>query len=147
MVGRVDDAATEDGRAQQLPPRPIVVAAALVFGEAVVLAALSVVELIALDGGRLALGVTNAIFFLLYAAGLVFCARGLFRLSRWSRSPIVMSQLIQIGLAYSFYGNDTVWVAVILAVVAVAILAVLFAPSTTELLYERRFDDEAEPPD
>lgn len=142
----MDDAASKEDRAA-LPPRPILAAAALVSVEAAALAGLAVVELIALDGGRLALGVTNAIFFLLYATGLAFCARGLFRLSRWSRSPIVMTQLIQLGVAYSFYGNDTVWVAVILGAAAIVVLAVMLAPSTTTLLYGRRLDDDDEKPD
>jgi hypothetical protein len=117
------------------PTRGVVAAACIVFAEAAGLTVLAVVELVQLDGGRLALGLTNAVFFLLYAAGLAFCARGLLRLSRWTRSPLVMAQLIQLGVAYSFYGHDTGWVAVVLAATAVPVLGVLFAPSTTTLLY------------
>jgi hypothetical protein len=127
--------ATKPSDPAAAPTRGIVIAAALVVAEAAALIGLAVVELFQLDGGRLALGVTNSAFFLLYAAGLIFCARGLLRLSRWTRGPVVMAQLIQLGVAYSFYGHDTVWLAVILAVAAIGVLAVMFAPSTTALLY------------
>jgi hypothetical protein len=128
-------------------PRSIVVAAALTFGEAVVLAGLAVAELVTLDGGRLGLGVTNAVFFALYASGLAFCARGLLKLRRWTRSPLVMTQIIQLGVAWSFYGHDTVWLAMVLAVVAVAVLAIMLAPTTTTLLYGERRWYEPEQPD
>jgi hypothetical protein len=139
----VTDATRTDDEPDR-PTRGIVVASCLVFAEAATLVGLAVVELFQLDGGRLALGVTNAVFFLLYAAGLAFCARGLLRLSRWTRGPLVMAQLIQLGVAYSFYGHDTEWLAVILAATAIAVLAVMFAPSTTALLYgsSRLFEDD-----
>jgi hypothetical protein len=127
-------------------PRSIALAAALILAEAGVLVALAVAELVTLDAGRVGLGLTNAVFFTLYALGLGFCARGLLKLSRWTRSPIVMTQIIQLGVAWSFYGHDTVWLTAILGVVAVAVLAIMLAPTTTTLLFgERRWYEPDEP--
>jgi hypothetical protein len=113
--------------------------AAVVVGvEALALVVIGVAEIFAIDGDRVALGVTNTVFFLLYGGLLLWCARALVGGRSWSRSPIVLTQLIQLGVAWSFAGGDTRWIAVILTVLAVAVLAVLLAPSTTEVLYGRR---------
>lgn len=143
-MGRVSDDPTTGEAAPLDPaeaaprPRAIQVAAGVVFAEAAALLAVAMVDVVALDGGRLALGLTNIVFFLLYAAGLAWCGWGLLRLRRWSRSPIVMTQIIQLGVAYSFYGNSTVWLAAVLAVAAIVVLVVVFSPSTTVALYGRR---------
>ncbi len=81
-------------------------------------------------------------FFLLYAAGLAFCARGLLRLSSWTRGPIVLAQLIELGVAWSFRGGETTWVSVLLAIPAVIVLVVMFAPATTVALYGHRLSDD-----
>ena len=47
----------------------------------------------------------------------------------------MLAQFIQLGVAYSFAGGGTTWVAVVLAAVAIAVLLVVFAPSTTAALY------------
>lgn len=116
-------------------PGPIKAAALLVACEALALVGFAIAELFVLDADRLALGLTNAVFFALYGAGLALCAWGLLNLRRWCRSPIVLTQFIQLGVAYSFVGGDTTWLSVVLAVVAIAVLLVIFAPSTTAALY------------
>ena len=115
--------------------RPIRLAAALVAVESIALFCFAIAELAAIDTDRLSLGITNAVFFSLYAAGLAFAAWGLVTLRRWCRGPIVLAQFIQLGVAYSFTGGSTTWVAIVLAVVAIAVLLVVFAPSTTAALY------------
>ncbi len=113
--------------------------------EAVALLALGVVELFSVSSDRLALGITNVAFFGLYAAGLAFAARGFARTRRWSRSPVVLAQLIQLGVAWSFFGHGTVWVAVILVVPAAVVLFVVFSPSTTEALFATPRNDDPPP--
>ncbi|MGI8434329.1 MAG: hypothetical protein ACR2LE_06280 [Nocardioidaceae bacterium] len=112
------------------------VAALLVAGEAVALLGLAVAEFTAVDGGRLAVALTSGAFFVLYALGLLFAARGLVRLRRWSRSPVVLAQLIQLGVAWSFHGGSTWWVAALLATAALGVLVVVFSATTTHLLFE-----------
>jgi hypothetical protein len=111
-------------------------AAALGFG---------VAELVGLDSRRLTVGLTTAAFFLLYAAGLAAAGRGLARLRSWSRGPIVLAQLIELGVAWSFVGGSTDWVAVLLAVPALVVLAVVLAPATTDALYGQRNSDDEDP--
>ena len=122
------------------PGTPIRAAAALVGLESLALVALAVAELVNVNADHPASGISQAVFFLLYAAGLALCARGLLRLSSWTRGPIVLAQLIELGVAWSFFGNDTVWVAVLLAVPAVVVLVVMFSPSTTHALYGHRLE-------
>jgi peptidoglycan/LPS O-acetylase OafA/YrhL len=131
-------------------PRPstaLRLAAALVGLEALAVVALAVAELFALDSDRLSLGITNAIFFSAYGAALAFAGWGLSRVRRWSRGPIVLAQLIQLGVAYSFRGGSTTWVAIVLAVVAIAVLVVILSPSSTEALYGIRSDSTTESDD
>ena len=58
------------------------------------------------------MGVTTAVFFAVYGAALLLCAWSVHRGQSWARSPIVLAQLIQLGLAWSFRGGDTTLVAV-----------------------------------
>lgn len=103
--------------------------------EGVALLGFAAAEVLAIDGASLTPTLSNAVFFLLYAGGLGLSAWGLAGLRSWSRGPVVLAQLIQLGVAWSFYGNDTVGVAVVLAATAVAVLLVVISPSTSEQLF------------
>jgi hypothetical protein len=122
-------------------PRPLKLAAAVVAAEGLVLAVLGIVEAITIDSGRLVLGLTTAGFLLLYGAGLLFVARGLYRAAPWSRGPAVFAQLIQLFMAYSFWGGSTRFVSVILAVAAVAVLVALFQKPSMDALTRDPSDD------
>jgi hypothetical protein len=108
------------------------VAASLVAVEGLVIGALGVVELVHLSSGRLTMGVTTAVFFAAYAAGMLFCAWQLNRCAPWARSPLVLAQLIQLGIAWNF--KDTPAVAVVLAAVALVVLVGLFHPASMKAL-------------
>jgi hypothetical protein len=118
-------------------PRPLTLtaAAALVSLEALALVVLGALELADLTSGRLTMGLTTALFFLGYAAALLLCAYGLLRLVSWARSPIVLAQLIQLGLAWNW--RDTPAVALPLALVAIAVLVAIFAPASIDALEPR----------
>ena len=118
------------------PPRPLLVACAAVGLEALALLVVGVVELGVLSGSRLEMGLTTALFFLAYGVGLAFCAVRLLRLHTWARAPVVLTQLIQVMVAWSFRGQSTTWVWLVLVVVAVAVLAGVLAPVSTRALDE-----------
>jgi dolichyl-phosphate-mannose--protein O-mannosyl transferase len=112
------------------------VAASLVAVEGGLLALLAVVELASLSSARLTMGLTTSVFFVVCGAALLLCAVLLHRRVSWARSPAVLAQLIQLGLAWSFRGEPTTWVAVGLAVVALVVLAGIFHPASLDALAE-----------
>ena len=115
-------------------PPPLVVAASLAAVEAFVLAALGVLELANLRSIRLTMGLTTSAFFLAAAAGLGWCAWSLRRVRRWARGPVVMAQLIQLGLAWNLWAGSTRPLSAGLAVVALAVVVGLVHPATTRAL-------------
>jgi hypothetical protein len=115
-------------------PAPLVVAASLVAVEAVLLVLQGVAEVISVSGERLAMGLTTTLFFLVYGVGLAFCAWALSRLHSWARAPIVVAQLIQLAVAWSFFGGSTTPVAIGLTVLAVLVLAGIFHPASIDAL-------------
>lgn len=118
-------------------PAPLTVAASLVTVEAMVFVVLAVAELASFESQKAVMGATTALFFLGYGAGLGFCAWAIVRLKSWARAPIVVAQLLQLLVAWSFLGGETTWVAVGLAVVAVITLAGIFHPDSLDALSER----------
>jgi len=115
-------------------PAPLTVAVSLTALEAVVLLFNAVAELVNLDSERLTMGVTTTAFFVVYAAGLLWCGWALSRLQSWARSPVVMAQLIQLGVAASFWGHGTTYVSVLLGIVAVVALAGVLHPASIDAL-------------
>lgn len=102
--------------------------------EAVALVVVGGSELSALSASRVTMGVTTAVFFGVYGAGLGACAWQLLRLRSWARAPVVLAQLIQLPVAWSFRGGSTTPVAAALALVAVAVLAGIFHPASIAAL-------------
>lgn len=117
-------------------PAPLVVAASLAAIQGGILLVFSVLELAHVSGDRLTMGVTTAVFFAIYGAALCGCAWAVTRGRVWARSPLVLAQLIQLGLAWSFRGGETTWVAVSLAVVAIVVLLGLLHPASLEALQD-----------
>lgn len=115
-------------------PSVVRAAAVLVALEALALLVLAVLELLALTGERLVMGISTTIFFAGYGAALLVGAWGLVRPWDVARSPIVVAQLIQLGVAWSFRGGDTAPVAAVLAVVALAVLVLVLLPASTAFL-------------
>ena len=122
-------------------PAPLVVAASLVAVEGVVLLLLAVLELANLSSQRLTMGVTTAGFFAVYGAAMLLFAWLVHRGHSWARSPIVLGQLIQLGVAWSFRGGDTTLVAVVLAVVAVIVVVGLLHPASIDALADDHADE------
>ena len=120
------------------PPAPLVVAASLVAVEGVLLVIYGALEAASLTAGRLTMGITTAVFFLVYGAGLLVCAWALRGLRSWARSPVVLAQLIQLGLAWSFRGGETTYVAVGLALVGLVVLVGVLHPASIDALSGER---------
>jgi len=115
-------------------PAPLVVAASLVAIEGLLLLGYAVLELASISSDRVAVALTTSLFFAAYGVLLLTAAWAVTHGRSWARSPIVLSQLIQLGVAWSFRGGDTTPVAIAMAVVAVIVLAGLLAPSSIEAL-------------
>jgi hypothetical protein len=115
-------------------PAPLLVAASLVAVEGLLLIGYAVLEVASVDGDRVAVAATTGLFFLVYGLGLLLCARALGRRHSWARSPVVLAQLIQLGVAWSFWGESTTAVAVGVAVVAVLVLVGVFHPASLQAL-------------
>ncbi len=128
-------------------PAPLVVAASLVAVEGGLLLMYALMELGSLTSGRLTMGLTTAAFFGAYGAGLVVCTWQVTRGHAWARSPIVLAQLIQLGVAWSFVGGRTTWVAVGLAVLALVVIAGILHPASLEALSDEPRAADPEGPD
>ena len=112
-------------------------AASLVAVEAVLFVILSVAELLDLESSKAVMGATTAVFFLAYGAGLALCAWAIWRLRSWGRAPIVVAQVIQLLVAWSFWGGETTWVAIGAGVVAAIVLAGIFHPQSLDALADQ----------
>jgi len=73
---------------------------------------------------------------LAWAVGLAVAARGLWAGHRWSRAPLVVTELLLLAVSVSMVQGGLGWVGWPLVVGAVAALGALFAPAMTELLGE-----------
>jgi uncharacterized membrane protein (DUF2068 family) len=109
-------------------------AAGLVFIEGLLTVLFGITEVFSLDSDRLLMGLTTTGFFLAYGAGLLACAWGLHTVRSWARGPVLLSQLIWLGLAWNFKDGSTLPVAIALAVVAAIVLAGLLHPRSLDAL-------------
>lgn len=109
-------------------PLPLLVATLVAAAQGAVLVVYAVLEAFSVTGGRAAMGVTTSLFFAFAGAVLVACGVAVLRRSSWARSPLVLAQLIALGLAWSFRGGSTTWVSVALGAAALVVLVGLLHP-------------------
>jgi len=115
-------------------PAPLAVAAGMTFIEGLLTTLFGITEVFSLDSDRLVMGLTTSLFFLAYGVGLLFCAWGLHTVRAWARGPVLLSQLIWLGLAWNFKDGSTLVIAIGLAVAAAIVLAGLLHPRSIDAL-------------
>ena len=115
-------------------PPPLVMAASVAAVEGLMLVALALLELFSLSSSRLTMGLTTAAFFAAFGVLLIVCGWVVTRGQTWARGPILMAQLIGLGLAWNLRGGQTTLVAVAIVVVAVVVIAGLLHPASVEAL-------------
>jgi hypothetical protein len=114
------------------------VAAGLAGVEGVLVLGYAGLEAAAVHAGRVTMGVTTSLFFALLGAALVACAWNLVHARPWARSPVIVTQILALGLAWNFVGGSTTWIAVVLAIGAVTVLAGLLHPASIDALADTR---------
>jgi hypothetical protein len=119
-------------------PAPLVTAASLAAVEGVVVIALAVLEIASLTGGRVTMGVTTTLFFALYGGLLIVCAWAITHGGAWARGPILLAQLIQLGLAWNLRGGETTLLSLGIGVVALVAIAGLIHPRSVEAIESQR---------
>ena len=102
--------------------------------QGLVSAGFGIAEALHTTSARATMGVTTSLFFVAFGAALVLCAWGLSRSSTWARGPVLIAQLISLGLAWNFRDGDTLPAAVGLAVPAVAVLVAMLRPDSIAAL-------------
>ena len=117
---------------QAANPPPLTVAASIVAVQGMVLIALAVVEILDLQQDRAAVAVSTGAFFAVYGVALLGCAFALTRRLGWARGPVLISQLIQLGIAWNV--RDIPLLAVALALAAAVALAGMLSPASIEAL-------------
>ena len=115
-------------------PLPLALAGAVAGLEAAAYLINGLVEWAATDSDRPVVGLSTGLFFVAFGAFLGLCAWRLWRLHVWTRAPIVMTQLIQLPVAVSFWGGSTRWVSVLLVVLSVVTIAGIFHPASLAAL-------------
>lgn len=111
-------------------PPLLVAVAALVALESLTLVAAAAYEVEGLLAGKeavdpVAAGALAAVALLL-AAGLAFCARGLLRGAAWSRSPVIVWQLLQLAAGLPAFSGGSAWLGVLIGLPPVLVLVGLF---------------------
>lgn len=119
-------------------PRPLVLACAVIWLEALALAGLGVFLVIDTAAGRssqVAFGLLSALFCLLGSAVLHLGARGLRRLSPAARTPVVVLQVLALPVAYSMaFQAGLVGLGGPIFVAVLAVLYLLFTPPVRAVL-------------
>jgi len=115
-------------------PSPLVVACSLTALEGALLLMYAGAEVFNLDSERVTMGLTTSAFFAVYGVGLLLFAWSVYRLNSWARAPIVGAQLVQLGVAFSFWGGGTTVVAICLGLLSLGVLAGILHPDSVKAL-------------
>lgn len=109
-------------------------AASLVFLQGLFTMLFGVSEAVHVSSGRVVMGATTALFFVAYGVALGWCAWGMYSLRSWSRGPVLLAQLIWLGLAWNLRDSSIEAVAIAGAVAAFVVLAGMLHPRSVQAL-------------
>ncbi|GEP34538.1 hypothetical protein NSZ01_23060 [Nocardioides szechwanensis] len=113
-------------------PPQLLVAASLVAVQGLLLLLFAVLEAASLSSERMSMGLTTSAFFFAYGAALLGCAWALTRQHAWARGPVLLTQLIQLGLAWNL--RDRLELSIPMALVALIVVAGMLSPATQDVL-------------
>ncbi|MGY4720374.1 hypothetical protein [Naumannella cuiyingiana] len=119
-------------------PGSVRVAAVTVVVLAVAFGGLAVAEFASTRASRPEVGITTGLAFAGYAVLLLITARGLARLRPWARSVAIFAGLLQIPVAISFWGGQTIPIAVAALVASIVIIGGLITPAANQVLGRNR---------
>ena len=80
------------------------------------------------------MGLTTALFFAAFGVLLMVCGRLITRGHTWARGPILLAQLMGLGLAWNLRGGETTVVSVGIAVVSLIVIAGMLHPASIEAI-------------
>lgn len=124
------------------PPEPLKksarallgIAAVVVAVEALAYVVLAVLDVTDVSRDRLGLGVGAGLLLGVYGVGQLFAGWRVSQGESWARSPLVVTHLIQLLLAWNLRTGDTRWLAIVMGVCAVVVLGCLLAPPVNRAL-------------
>jgi peptidoglycan/LPS O-acetylase OafA/YrhL len=131
-----DETSPEENLTGRRPPVPLQLAAVVVALQGLFAGIYGIAEALNTHSSRAVMGATTSLFFAAFGVGMLVCAWGLNRVSSWARGPVMLAQLMSLGLAWNFRGGETTWISVVLAVPAVIALIGMLHPATIEALNE-----------
>jgi hypothetical protein len=124
---------------ERTTPGALRLAASLVAVQGLALLGLGVVGLLdQLPAGR-GVGASVAVFIGGYGVALLACARALTRRRAWARGPVLLTQLIQLGIAWNT--RENLLLAVPLAATAAVVVVAMLQPATVDALHGEGAED------
>lgn len=114
-----------------ISPLSLRIAAVLVAVESVFLLVVAVLTLIGPTNVGVAIGL--AVVYVVSAFGLATAGVGLWERRSWGRAPVVLAQLVILGIAWDLHRDSTA-VAIAAALLGAAVLACVLHPASTRAL-------------
>ncbi len=111
----------------------LVVAAAIVLAEALTCLVLAVLGVTDLGGDSVGSAIGVSIILAVYGGFQAWAAWRVTHGDQWARSPLVVTQIIQLIIAFNL-ADVPVWIRVVIGASAVVTLACLLAPPVTRAL-------------
>lgn len=110
------------------------IAAIVVAIEALAYVVLAALDLANVSGERLGLGVGAGVLLAAYGLAQLFFAWRVSQGESWARSPLIVTHLIQLLMAWNLRNGDSAWLAGVMGGLAIVVLGCLLAPPVNRAL-------------